>query len=102
MVFLYKLVARSRWKLTYFSKNIWRLIFKRKHKYSPLHKKLSLTIYSRGSSIPQCFSGFYVNIHKGKNYRQLLLDVFHSHYKFGEYGYTRKLYYYPLKKKKRR
>jgi ribosomal protein S19 len=43
-----------------------------------------------------------VSVHKGSNFRKLSVDNLVSGYKFGEFGFTRKLYFYPLKKKYRR
>ena len=59
-------------------------------------------IYSRKSFIPLCFRGAVVSIHKGYVFRKLELNKYFINSKFGEYAYTRKLYYYPLKKKNRR
>jgi len=95
-------MARSRWKVSYFSKFIWRLIYilkKREgHRYYKFFKKTRIPIFSRKSVIPKCFTGMSVSIHKGSNFRKLIVDNLTAGYKFGEFGFTRKLYFYPLKK----
>lgn len=99
-------MSRSRWKLIYFSKTILRGIInlqKKKFFSDHISKKLNgMLVYNRSSSIPFCYRGLSVQIHKGNNFRRLKLNYFNAGSKFGEYAYTRKFYYYPLKKKKRR
>ena len=99
-------MARSRWKLISFSKSVWRKIFYIKKVNDSLSinnlKQTTTAIKSRKSFIPLCFKGLSVFIHKGSTARKLDVNRLHIGYKFGEYAYTRKLYYYPLKKKKRR
>jgi len=92
--------------MAFFSNDVWRIIFKIKtHQY--LHnnhyilKELKF-IYSRKSFIPLCLRGSSLSIHKGYVFRKLDLNKYLINSKFGEYAYTRKLYYYPLKKKNRR
>jgi ribosomal protein S19 len=98
-------MARSRWKVPYFSKYIWKTIFK-------IYKGLitnninrsvrDLTIYSRSSSIPRSFNKINVKIHKGSKFRFIKISKLMASFKFGEFAYTRKLNYYPLRKKYRR
>jgi ribosomal protein S19 len=92
--------------MAFFSNDVWRTIFKIKT-FQHLNKIQSMLkdtkpIYSRKSFIPLCFRGAVVSIHKGYVFRKLELNKYFINSKFGEYAYTRKLYYYPLKKKNRR
>lgn len=92
--------------MAFFSKDVWRNIFQIKT-YQHLNKTQNTLsdikyIYSRKSFIPLCFRGTVVSIHKGYVFRKLELNKYFINSKFGEYAYTRKLYYYPLKKKNRR
>lgn len=92
--------------MAFFSNDVWRNIFKIKT-FQKLHTaRFSLpgliSIYSRKSFIPLCFKGVIVSIHKGSVKRRLEINKYYINSKFGEYAYTRKLYYYPLKKKNRR
>jgi ribosomal protein S19 len=85
---------------------VWRLIYvfkkKKGHKYYEFLRKTRVPIFSRKSNIPKCFIGMNVSVHKGSVFRKLFVDNLTSGYKFGEFGFTRKLYFYPLKKKYRR
>jgi len=91
-------MARSRWKLEYFSKSVWRKIVLLKK-----NKKLKRRIfYDRASSIPDCFFSRYIRIHKGKRNRNLLIDTFVIGKKFGEFSYTRKPFYFPAKRSKKK
>jgi ribosomal protein S19 len=92
--------------MAFFCNDIWRNIFKIKT-YQYLNSSNYLIrdakpLYSRSSFIPLCFRGSTVLIHKGYVFRKLELSKHYINSKFGEYAYTRKLYYYPLKKKNRR
>ena len=86
-----------------FSKSIWRKIFfiKKSGILNLKKQAKSNKIFDRKSLIPLCFTNLSLFVHKGNNYRKM--NIFRSNigYKFGEYAYTRKLYYYPLKKKRR-
>lgn len=92
-------MARSRWKLKYFSKSIWsKIFFLKTNRFLQRYKR---DFYDRSSNIPNCFSLMGTKVHKGKDFRRLFLHNFNKGYKFGEFGYTRKPFHYPLKKKKR-
>ena len=89
-------MTRSRWKMVFFSKCVWKKIYIIKQKQNNLNfSKLKLsvsTIFARQSNIPFCFKGFSFDIHKGKSFRQFKVDLINVGYKFGEYAFTRKLY----------
>lgn len=94
-------MARSKWKLIYFSKNIWNLLFKikLKKKFNLLKK---IIIFNRNSSIPSSFSGLNVFIHKGNFFKKITLLKYYSSLKFGEFSFTKKPFKYPLISKKKR
>lgn len=91
-------MARSRWKLEYFSKSVWRkiTIIKKNKKFK------RRVFFDRASSVPDCFFAFYIRIHKGRRFRKILIDNFIIGKKFGEFSYTRKPFYYPAKRSKKK
>lgn len=89
-------MARSRWKLMYFSQSIWRKINCIK-KNKRVRKRIT---FDRGSSIPKCFESRVCRIHKGRRGRTLLIHYLMVGKKFGEFSFTRKPYHFPSKKKK--
>jgi len=93
-------MARSRWKLSYFSKNIWRKIVFYKN-IGVLRKRWKI-FFDRSSTIPRCFSSHKIRIHKGKYSRKLLIHMYNVGFKFGEFSFTRKPFHFPLKKMKKR
>lgn len=90
-------MGRSSWKFQFFSKNLWRKIFKFVRYRNLKYKKILL--YDRGSSIPNCFSGFSFNVHKGLGFRKLMVTKYNIGYKFGEFSFPRKPFHFPIKKK---
>lgn len=91
-------MARSKWKLNYFSKHIWRKFFFYKFFYK---RPKTRFVYSRSSQIPNFFLNKFVRIHKGNFSNFLLIDNYNIGYKFGEFSFTRKPFHFPLKKKKK-
>lgn len=93
-------MARSRWKLAFFSNFLWRKIvfFKKKSVF----KKKQFLFYSRSSNIPSCFMKNYFRIHKGHSFRRISVNVYNVGYKFGEFSFTRKPFHFPLKKMNKR
>lgn len=91
-------MARSRWKLTYFSKSIWRKIVSL-NKNRRIRKRIT---FERSSSIPKCYISRLCRIHKGRRGRSLLINFLMVGKKFGEFSFTRKPYHFPSKKTKKR
>lgn len=91
-------MARSRWKLIYFSKSIWRKIVALK-KGKKVKKRIT---FDRSSSIPDCFNFRGCRIHKGRKGRSLLINFLMIGKKFGEFSFTRKPYHFPSKKSKKK
>lgn len=91
-------MARSRWKLTYFSRSIWRKIFALK-KNKRIRRRIT---FDRSSSIPLCFINRVCRIYKGKRGRTLFINFVMIGKKFGEFSFTRKPYHFPSKKSKKK
>ena len=91
-------MARSKWKLIYFSNSFWRKI-----KFLKTKKRVKRRIfYDRASSIPRSFLLHVLRIHKGKKYRRLIVTLFNIKKKLGEFSYTRKPFHFPPKKTKKK
>ena len=104
-------MARSAWKFSYFSKSMWRKIHYLKHKswfYNTHVKAKKLKkytfvrniFYDRSSTIPKCLKNYWVSIHKGRGVRRIVVNSYSVGHKLGEFGYTRKPFHFPVRKKK--
>lgn len=91
-------MARSRWKLKYFSSSIWRKIVALK-KSKKLRRRIT---FDRSSSIPKCFNQKLFRVHKGKRGRNLVVNFLMVGKKFGEFSFSRKPYHFPAKKSKKK
>lgn len=91
-------MARSRWKLSYFTNAVWRKLFFLKRK-KRVRRKI---FYDRSSTIPTSFFYSVLRIHKGKRYRKFLTSWYSLGYKMGEFSYTRKPYHFPVKRSKKK
>jgi len=92
-------MARSKWKLSFFSISIWRRIIMLKKKKYLRREQL---FYDRSSTIPECFSFYAIKIHKGRRFRKLRISRYNVGFKLGEFSYPRKPYHFPLKKSLKR
>lgn len=90
------IVARSKWKLIYFNRIVYKNMFFLKF----FKRKFRRFLFARSSSIPLCFNGKVIQIHKGLEKRILLIKSIHTGYKFGEFAFTRKPFYFVKKEKK--
>ncbi len=75
---------------------------KRKNKGRDFIKIMRRVFYDRASTIPSCFVGCIVAVHKGNKRRRLLVHKYNVGYKFGEFSFTRKPFFFPFRKKKGR
>lgn len=91
-------MARSRWKLKYFSKSIWRKIVII-HKNKKLRKRVT---FDRSSNVPLCFVDRNCRVHKGRRGRTVKITFLMIGKKFGEFSFTRKPYHFPSKKHKKK
>jgi len=89
-------MARSRWKLKYFSNSIWRKIVNI-HKNKKIKRRIT---FDRGSSVPNCFLFRKCRIHKGKRGRSIFINFLMIGKKFGEFSFSRKPFHYPSSQKK--
>lgn len=97
--FFLLIMARSRWKLAFFSRHTWSRI---NHIQSLKKFEVRRMSYDRSSTIPECIPFMVINIHKGKKFRSLFTYKFVSGYKFGEFSFTRKPFHFPMRKSLKR
>ena len=91
-------MARSRWKLEYFSNSVWRKIVALK-KNKRIRRRV---FYDRSSTIPDCFFSYQFKVHKGRRFRKLLINYYIVGKKFGEFSFTRKPFHHPVKRSKKK
>lgn len=93
-------MARSRWKFLYFSK----FMFRRSLKSTFLNNYLTgfIKCTDKSSSIPKKFRFTNVVLHKGKTFFHRKITKFLLGRKLGEFVFTRKPFYCPPKKKKKK
>lgn len=94
-------MSRPIWKFKFFSKSVWRKILFL-YRSNSLKKFNYKSVYERGSNIPSVFKNSIFRVHKGASFRNLLINKLNVGMKFGEFGFTRKPFHFPLKKKKSR
>lgn len=96
-------MARSKWKLNYFSYEILKHIYKQKITFSNtiLQKNKKIFIFSKMSRIPSFFNDQFIHIYKGKSFRKLKINKYNCGYRFGNFVMTRKPFSYPIKQKKK-
>jgi ribosomal protein S19 len=92
-------MARSKWKNKFFSLSLWKNIINIKQNF--LKKVFFKNKFYRSSSIPKCFCSYFVNIHKGNIYKRMLINKNVIGFKFGEFSFSRKPFFYPKKDKKK-
>lgn len=96
-------MARPVWKFKFFSNSVWRKIFFLKKSKSNLLKKFNYKVlFERSSNIPSIFKNSIFKVHKGLGFRNLLVTKLNIGMKFGEFGFTRKPFHFPMRKKKSR
>lgn len=94
-------MARSKWKNKFFTFDVWKNIMLIKQNNS---KKVSKkNKFFRSSSIPNCFTSLRINVYKGNIFKKIFITRQLVGYKFGEFLFSRKPFFYPKKdvKKKR-
>lgn len=96
-------MARAKWKNKFFSFDLWRNIIRLKQNI--LKKLFFKKKFYRSSSIPKCFTNYHIRIYKGNNSKKLLITKNIIGFKFGEFSFTRKPFFFPkkiIKKNKKR
>lgn len=90
-------MARSNYKFSYFCrttiKNMYNL-------YSEPKMLIDLKMH-RAATLPRCYVFRSVKIHGGSRYKKYIVNNLKLGFKSGEFVFTRKPYFYPLKKKKK-
>jgi ribosomal protein S19 len=89
-------MARSSWKFNYINSFLYKSIFLNKFKSIK-----SFKVFCRSSSIPKTFLKKSFFIHKGSSFVKILFNKYHTSYKTGEFGVTRKPFSFPLKAPKK-
>ncbi len=94
-------MARSKWKNRFFTFDVWKNIILVKQNI--LKKVSKKNKFFRSSSIPNCFTSLRINLHKGNIFKKIFVTKQLVGYKFGEFSFSRKPFFYPKKdvKKKR-
>ncbi len=94
-------MARSKWKNKFFTFDVWKNIMLIKQ--NNLKKISKKNKFFRSSSIPNCFMSLRLNIYKGNVFKKIFVTKQLIGYKFGEFSFSRKPFFYPKKdvKKKR-
>lgn len=59
-------------------------------------------IYSRSCAIPNFFDNIVFNLYKGKQFMQLPINQNLIGFKFGEFAFTRKPFFFTPKEKKKK
>lgn len=91
-------MARSRWKFFHINRKFKIFL---KNQLFRLKKKNKIIFFDRNVTFLKSLVGSFVFIHKGNNFKSLLLKKNHIGYKTGEFAFTKKPFFFPLNKKKR-
>ena len=91
-------MARSRWKFSNINYKIFRVLLKKKKQKV---KSKVLYIFDRSTTIPQSFVNSFFFIHKGNSFKKIIFKKYFFGKKLGEFSFTKKPFFFPLKKKKR-
>lgn len=97
-------MARSHWKYNYISKSMFKkLIILKLFKYKTKGLKLKqfFTI-NRNSIIPKSFEDSKIGIHNGMNFVYSSITLFMLGRKFGEFSFSKKPFFFPIKEKKKK
>jgi ribosomal protein S19 len=93
-------MARSKWKFYFICRGLQRFLFFKKSRSKV--KSLKKKIYSRSTIVPKGLTRNSVLIYKGNEFKQLYVTKRFTNYKFGEFAFTRKPFYYPIKDKNKK
>ncbi len=86
----------------YFAMYVWKKLFFYKLNHQRLKKmnqRAILPLFCRNSYLPRYFTDAFVYIHNGRFFIRMQLNRMQIGYKVGQFAYTRKLFYYPMRKK---
>lgn len=91
-------MARSKWKFFFFSNYIFRSIFNKKAQI----KKKNKLFFNKSSTIPISLKNHSFFIYKGNLAKTLIVIKYIQSLKFGEFVFTRKPFYFPIKEAKKK
>ncbi len=91
-------MAQLKKNFFFFSNSFWRLLLNKKN----LLKKNKKLLFSKTSVIPFSFKDKEFLIYKGNIAKTLAVNKFMVGYKLGEFIFTRKPFYFPLKETKKK
>lgn len=110
-------MARSKWKLSFFSKQVWRSIFffiyknnniridqesKNYFKDSFFYDVDKKFFFNKSSTIPLIFLQKRIKIFKNLNFINLFINRYRVGCKFGEFSFNRKPFFFIPKVKKKK
>lgn len=110
-------MARSKWKLSFFSKQVWRSIFFCVYKNNNIRTDDESTDYfndsffynidkkfffNKSSTIPLIFLRRKIKIFKNSNFINLFINRYRVGCKFGEFVFNRKPFFFVPKVKKKK
>lgn len=81
---------------------VWKKLFFYKlnqQRLKKMKRQAILPLFCRNSYVPSFFLGAYTYIHNGRFFIRMQFNRFQTAHKVGEFAYTRKLFYYPMRKK---
>lgn len=94
-------MSRSRWKFLYFKSFFWKNVFLNKFsKNKNIKKKFKIT--NKSTRIPKMLLYSYVSVHKGNVSIHKRINKWMIGKRFGEFVFTRKPFFYPIKSKNKR
>lgn len=94
-------MARARWKFLYYENAIWKHTFSKFYS-EKLKLKKKLIITNKSSSIPPIYLYKNVSLHKGNIFLKKKVNRHMIGFKFGEFAFSRKPFFFPLKKKNKK
>ena len=93
-------MQKSKWKQKNLDKNTVYLIYKQNSKLKT--KKKTILVFNRAACVHKALINYKLLIHKGSWFRNLIRKFYFFKKKFGEFAYTRKPFFFPRKKKKKK
>lgn len=94
-------MSRSKWKFLFLKDFFWKNIFLNKlSKNKKVKKKFLIT--NKATSIPRMLLYSYVTIHKGNIHISKRVNKWMIGRRFGEFVFTRKPFFFPVKLKNKR
>ena len=92
-------MARSKWKFNFYSNPIWRSLFTKKRRFK---RTARILVFTRSTNLTLYFRRAFVFIHKGNLAKRIRFRALMAGYKLGEFAFTKKPFFFPFRRKKRR